>query len=348
MKTVVSVNEVAELEIKPQAELEQWKQLVKKEIESRWKNPEALNEVPCPVCNSKKQTPAFDKSGFHYVECTACKTIFSKNRPDSASLYDWYTQSASVKFWQEKLLKLSAESRKAKIIEPRAHWILDGISEYVQHPVGKKIQLTDISFFGGALVNTLDELTDDLHITSAGILADKEPNISKRVIVKPLTSFDQPGILEKTDVLVAIDVLDRIQDIKAFFAELENVISSEGIFFATCPVSSGFEIQSLWDRSPSVIPPDKLNLPSVQGLIDLFSLSSKWEILELSTPGMFDVESVRQEMKKHSDVEWPRSLHALLDNINNQGAGLFTEYLQSQRLSSFARLVIRRRGNKIY
>jgi hypothetical protein len=348
MKTVVSVNEVAELEIKPQAELEQWKQLVKKEIESRWNKPEAMFEVSCPVCNSKKQTDAFDKNGFHYVECTECRTIFSKNRPDSAALYDWYTQSASVKFWQEKLLKLSAESRKAKIIEPRAHWILDGVSEYVQHAIGKKIQLTDISFFGGALADTLDELSDDITITSAGILAGKEQYASKRVTVKPLASIDHPGTLDKTDVLVAIDVLDRIQNIKAFFAELENVINPEGIFFATCPVSSGFEIQSLWDRSPSVIPPDKLNLPSVQGLIDLFSRSSKWEILELSTPGMFDVESVRQEMKKHGDVAWPRSLHALLDNINNQGAGLFTEYLQSQRLSSFARLVVRRTGSKIY
>lgn len=348
MKTVVSVNEVAELEIKPQAELEQWKQLVKKEIESRWVTPELMHEVSCPVCNSKKQTLAFDKNGFQYVECTQCKSIYSKNRPDSVALYDWYTQSASVKFWQEKLLKLSAESRKAKIIEPRAHWILDGVSEYVQHAIGKKIALTDISFFGSVLVDTLDELSSDINITSAGILAGKEQYTSKRVTLKPLASIDQPGTLDKTDVLVAIDVLDRIQNIKAFFRELEDVINPEGIFFATCPVSSGFEIQSLWDRSPSVIPPDKLNLPSVQGLIDLFARSTKWEILELSTPGMFDVESVRQEMKKHSDVAWPRSLHALLDNINNQGAGLFTEYLQSQRLSSFARLVIRRTGNKIY
>lgn len=348
MKTVVSVNEISELEIKPQAELEQWKLLVASEIDEYWKNKNDFQSVLCPVCNGNENKHAFEKKGFVYVECSGCKTIFSKTRPTSTELHKWHLQSQAVTFWQEKLLKLSAASRKAKIVEPRAQWILDGISEYIKHEHGKEIQLTDISFFGGMLVDTLGELSKDIRITSAGILSGKEQYYSKKISVEPLDSMDNLGRLGKTDVLVAIDVLDRLHDIKKFFSDIENVVNPGGIFYATCPVSSGFEIQSLWDRSPSVIPPDKLNFPSIQGLINLFSVSDKWEILELSTPGMFDIESVRQEMKKHQEVQWPRSLHALLDNINKQGVGLFTEYLQSQRLSSFARLVLLRKDGKIY
>lgn len=343
MKTIVSVNEIDELEIKPQSELEQWKKLVKEEIVSRWKYSNELYDVPCPVCNSEKNTHAFDKIGFKYVECNDCKAIFARTRPIRSELHWWYTQSNSANFWQEKLLTLSSESRKSKIVEPRAHWILDGISEYIPK---KDIKLTDISFFGGALVEALVGLSQNIQIASSGVLANKEIINSDRVTVDPLPSIDNPGILKKTDVLIAIDVLDRVGNIKGFISELEDVVNPGGVVFATCPVSSGFEIQSLWDRSPSINPPDKLNLPSIQGLIDLF-LGSKWEILELSTPGMFDIQSIKREMKKAKDIKWPRSLHALLDHMDKQGEEQFTEYLQSQRLSSFARIVIRRTIGKI-
>ncbi len=348
MKTIVSVNEINELEIKPQAELLQWKQISKEEIESRWKSSAELHEVHCPVCNGDQYDPAFDKIGFSYVECTNCQAIFSKTRPSSSELHWWYTQSKSAQFWQEKLLKLSANSRRIKIVEPRAQWILDGISEYIQSTPDEQIKLTDISFFGRALVETISDFSENIQIISSGILADKEGPLSEKIVINPLTSIDNPGTLEATDVLVAIDVLDRVQNIKGFFSELEKVIKPGGIFFATCPVASGFEIQSLWDKSPSIIPPDKLNLPSISGLIDLFSRSDQWEILELSTPGMFDVECVIQEMKNNIDFNWPRSLHVLLGDIDKQGIVLFTEYLQSQRLSSFARIVLRKKNHKIY
>jgi hypothetical protein len=343
MKTVVSVNEIDELEIKPQSELDQWKKLVKEEILSRWEYSTELYEVPCPVCNSEINSPAFDKFGFKYVECNDCKAIFARTRPKNSELHWWYTQSNSANFWQQKLLTLSAESRKSKIVEPRALWILDGISEYISK---KDIKLTDISFFGGPLVEVLAGHSTNIQITSSGILSYKENVNSVRVAIDSLPAIDNPGILKKTDVLIAIDVLDRVRNIKSFMADLEDVVNPGGVVFATCPVSSGFEIQSLWELSPSLNPPDKLNLPSVQGLIDLFS-GSEWEILELSTPGMFDIQSIKREMNKSKDVKWPRSLHALLDHMDKQGVEQFTEYLQSQRLSSFARIVIRRISEKI-
>lgn len=348
MKTVVSVNEITELEIKPQRELDEWKKLVGNEIAERWLNSDKMQEVPCPVCNNKVTSDAFVKLGFHYAECDNCKTIYATRRPLSEELQAWYNTSKSVEYWYHTLLKSSAASRKAKIIEPRAQWILDGISEYIPISADDKISVTDISFFGGALADTLAELSDNIQITSAGVMAGIESYQSQSITVKPLVSFDMPSNLDQTDVLVAIDLLDRVQNINHFFSLLENVVKPGGVFFGTCLVSSGFEIQALWGNASSIIPPDKLNLPSVQSLIDHFSKSQQWEILELSTPGMFDAESVKREMGKNDNVTWPRSLKVLLDNINKQGIGLFTEYLQSQRLSSFARIVLRRSGHNIY
>lgn len=345
MKTVVSVNEISEFEIKPQAELNEWKKLITEEIAALWANNNNCVTVPCPVCKNAESTPAFHKLGFAYVECTICKTLYAQTRPCQKELSWWYKESASVNYWQQKLLKLSASSREEKIIEPRANWILDGLSEYMPHLPFKSIHYTDISFFGKGLIDKIAESAYEMQITAGGITDGNETYSSVKVISNTITSIDDLSGLEPTDVLIAIDMLERISSIHDFLSQIESIVNHDGLVFATCPVSSGFEIQSLWDKSPSIIPPDKLNLPSIKGLINLFSSSSKWTILELSTPGMFDVEIVRQAMKHSPDVNWPRSLHALLDDIDQQGIGMFTEYLQSQRLSSFARIVLRRERN---
>jgi hypothetical protein len=192
------------------------------------------------------------------------------------------------------------------------------------------------------LIEKVAAYAKGLKIVSAGI-TDEEVSFGDNQVAKNnLTSLDDFSGLQQTNVLIAIDVLERISSIAQFLRQMETVVSPGGILFATCPVSSGFEIQSLWEKSPSVIPPDKLNLPSVKGLIDLFAISGKWKILELSTPGMFDVAVVKQTIAQSPGEQWPRSLHALIDTIDQQGVSMFTEYLQSQRLSSFARIVLRR------
>ncbi|MEO8172114.1 MAG: hypothetical protein ABI581_03490 [Sediminibacterium sp.] len=343
MKTVVSVNEISEFEIKPQTELAEWKRLVENEMAERWTDKSKWVKVDCPVCSTNKPLPAFNKSVFSYVECGHCKTLYAQSRPSADELAWWYTQSASTKFWKENLLRSSASSRNEKIIEPRANWIVDGLAEYFPGISFTKIHLTDISFFGKALVEKIAEFANGITIVSAG-LTDSEVvyetgNIQKNNIAAP----DDLSQLQTTDAVVAIDMLERLPDIVLFLQQMEKTVRPGGVVFATCPVASGFEIQSLWDKSPSIIPPDKLNLPSVQGLLELFAAGDKWKVLEMSTPGMFDVDVVKKTMSQYPDQSWPRSLHALVDTIDRQGVGMFTEYLQSQRMSSFARIVLRKK-----
>jgi ribosomal protein S27E len=151
MKTVVSVNEISEFEIKPKAELARWKSSVTEEIHTRWAGKKDWVKVNCPVCSKNETIPAFDKSAFAYVECKNCKTLYAEERPSEKELNWWYKESASTRFWKQELLQLSAASRDEKIIEPRANWIMDGLSEYLPGQLFTGIHYTDISFFGKAL-----------------------------------------------------------------------------------------------------------------------------------------------------------------------------------------------------
>jgi hypothetical protein len=340
MKTIVSVQEISEFDIKPSAAIEEWRGLVREEIAVRWKNRSGWKKILCPICSIDNPTIAFEVFEFPYVECTRCGSLYAPSRPSEDELWSWYSNSRPAQFWREKLLPASEKARFEKIVSPREYWILDCIAEYF--PSARR--LIDISHNGRGVLDMIDvEDPKLLELTSAGMTADLEGKTTNRIKVQPTRIASLPG-LGPVDVVVAIDIFDRSVDLSALVEALKNLLNRGGLLFATVPVSSGFEIQTLWEKSPTIIPPDKINLPSVFGLKQLFG-EPDWEILELSTPGMFDVEMVYRAMRTDESVQWPRGIKALIHHLNAAERTSVVELLQSLSLTSFARIVIRKVGN---
>lgn len=338
MKTIVSVSEISELEIKPPKMVSQWRKLVETEIAARWKDRSHWITVGLPKCDQRQITPAFEKCGIAYFECGSCGSLFAPHRPSEDELSDYYRESAPARFWREQLMRTGAEARLEKLTRPRADWIQAGIAEYI--PTASR--LVDTSPHGREL---LDLLVSENHmlkqIVAAGIDPDLDGTTTARIKVLPCRAADLPS-LGPVDVIIAIDALDRAADCELLINAWADLLAVGGIIFATVPVASGFEIQTLWDRSPTVLPPDKINLPSIRGLQQFFA-EPTWEILELSTPGMFDVEIVRRAIEMEPTRPWPRVVRSLVEYTDKQAQFSLVELLQSQRLTSFARLVIRKK-----
>lgn len=336
MKTVVSVQEITELEIKPSTEVAEWRRLVAAEVATRWGDRSGWIVVPCPACGSDAAHAAFERLGIAYAECMDCGTLYAPQRPDESALRTWYRESAPARFWRERLLPVSATARQEKIVRPRADWVLDGIAENA--PQARR--LIDLSPHGRPLLDAIaDGALGLVELVAAGVTADLEGVATARVRVCPTGVAELPA-LGPTDVVVAVDVLDRAADPRALVSALERSVAPGGVVFATSPVC-GFEVQTLWERSPTVLPPDKLTIPTVRGLMQCFSAPA-WEILELSTPGMFDVETIRQAIAADPSGPWPRAVRVLMENSDTTGREAFVEFLQARRLTSFARLVARR------
>lgn len=339
MKTIVSVQEIAELEIKPSAEVAEWRKLVEQELASRWSKREQWISVRCPCCGTEPGKPTFEKLGIEYAECPTCGTLYAPRRPNDRDLASWYRDSAASRFWRERLLPASEEARLEKIVRPRAQWVMDGIAEYVPDAT----RLIDVSLSGRALLEEVASQSPALTtIVAAGAAADLEGPGSARISVRPTPTHKLRSV-GAADVITALDALDRASDMKASLDGIQETLEPGGILLATLPVASGFEVQSLWEQSSTVIPPDKINLPSVDGLMRVFS-APRWELLELSTPGMFDVEIVRRAITSRPNAPWPRVLRALVAKADEPARQALTEYLQSQRLTSFARVIARRRS----
>lgn len=337
MKTIVSVQEIAEFDIKPPAALAQWHSMVESELAQRFANRSSWVEAAWPTCTNAQMKPAFDHSGIQYVESESCGSIFALERPSEDDLWSWYRDSAPSKFWREQVLPASEEARREKITRPRADWIMDGIAEYC--PSARR--LVDLSTYGRALTNMLAEDQAGLtEITAAGVTAGLEGTLHAKVKANPARLRDLPAI-GPADVVVAIDAFDRASDPSLFLETMGRLVAPGGILFLTAAVASGFEIQTLWGKSPSINPPDKLNLPTVDALQKFFPAPG-WEIVELSTPGMFDVEMVRRVIEKDKGEPWPRVVRSLVLNTDEIGRTALVELLQTRRLASFARLIARR------
>ena len=336
MKTTVSIQEISEFEIKPQAAVAEWRRLVKEEIKSRWPNPAELPQVPWPTCQEDETVSAFERDGFNYVESKTCGSLFAARRPTEAELWSWYRDSKPSVFWREQILPASEAARLEKIQQPRADWIVAGIAEYA--PAARRV--LDLSPHGRPVLDILALEGNQLQIMASGMTADLEGGDTAGIRVAPTKTIDLPGH-GKVDIVVAIDVVNRAANLGELVTVLGQMIVPGGLIFATLAVASGFEIQTLWDRSPTIAPPDKLNLPTIDAIQQIFHRPI-WEIIELSTPGMFDLEMVRQTMQNEPSVVWPRVVRSLVEGTDPAGRLALIELLQARRMTSFARLILRK------
>lgn len=304
MRTVVSLQDLAELEIKPEGLLAEFREISARSIREAFPA-RTLVAVACPACGSPDDAPAFEKLGLLYRECRVCGSLFVSPRPTQAALDRYYMSSPAAAFWRERVLAETADARLEKLVGPRADWVIDGLAEHLPGARSGGDRST-----GGELLREL--------LSSAAIAVDAEAPLAF------ITAFDR---------------FDRVSDLPALVSDFARALRSGGLLFATAPCASGFEIQTLWERDEALLPPDKLNVPSIEGIRRLLA-PPRWEILELSTPGMFDAENVRRAVAQDPE-SWPRAVRALV-GTGPDGVRALQELLQRTRRASFARVIARR------
>ena len=291
MKTVVSLQDLLELEIRPSGLLTEYQRLTEAAVRA-W--PAAsLHRVACQACRADQPRPAFERFGLAYQECGRCGSVYLSPRPAAPVLADHAQASEAARFWRERVLPATDAARREKILLPRTDWVRDAIAEYAP---------------------------------GAGRILE-------------LAAYDLPEPRSAVQAVTAFEVIDRAPDLPLLVARIREVLEPGGLLFVTAPTISGFELQVLWERAATIAPPEKINVLSVDGLMALFG--EGWEVIELSTPGMFDVETVRRAIDADPSAPWPRAVRALVGGDEQRRLEL-QEYLQRSRLASFARLIVRR------
>src|SRR5262249_47893754 len=113
-----------------------------------------------------------------------------------------------------------------------------------------------------------------------------------------------------------------------------------GLLFLTSLVSSGFDFTVLGLKNHYLYPPDRANCFSLDGLKKLV-MQAGFKLIEVSTPGVLDVEIVQAHRKHAPDLPLSDFERGILDS-DEETRMAFQTFLQQRGRSSFARIVGRK------
>jgi 2-polyprenyl-3-methyl-5-hydroxy-6-metoxy-1,4-benzoquinol methylase len=287
--------------------------------------------ITCIACSHKENQSTFSKNGFDYSLCKNCGTLYQSPRPNIEEFEIFYKDSISSKYWAEVFFPTVAEKRREYIFKPRA----SSISEIckIKKLTGNK--LIEIGAGYGIFLEEWSKIRPEselIAIEPSKQLAEICRN-KKLVVIEKLA--EKVNDYESyADLVVCFEVLEHVYDPLSFVNTLAKFVRPGGWLFMSTLCVDGFDIQMLWEKSESISPPHHINFFSILGFKHLMKKAGLIEI-EISTPGVLDVEIVKKFMDKNNAFEEnPRFLNKILadENLANQ----FQKFLSENQLSSHA------------
>ena len=169
----------------------------------------------------------------------------------------------------------------------------------------------------------------------------KEKGVFQEVkVLSEMDLFFKEGNECSVGAGVLLESLDRAVHPDKLLTNIHRCLHSGGLLFITSLVSSGFDALVLGKENAYLYPPDRTNFFSLLGLKELVKRAG-FELLEISTPGVLDVEVVQTHMihgVKPVLSAFEKELMASNDDIRRH----FQKFLQQANMSSFARIMARK------
>lgn len=330
MRNVVFLDDLKESEIRPEHIYDEYKRLVDKDIKQYFSDKSLLTDIKCPGCQSKGEEKRFVKNGFTYHICGICGSWYASPRPSEEALRNFYKDSSSGKFLREVFFKKTSETRAQNVFSYRTQWLVDLVGEYLS----KKGIFLD---YGTRYPDFLKELNES-GVFSSFISFMPQCYEQEDLLLKNAKILKDPGeFAGKVDVFAAFEIIERVFSPKDLFDLAYRSCAKNGMFVITSVTASGFEYQILRDISPNVIVPDRLNILSLEAMISRIK-NAGFEIIEVSTPGRFDVETVKREYEKDRGIPIDGFWKYIFDNRGKEALRSLQEYLQHFQLSSHVRI----------
>jgi len=325
-----------ESEIRPLDLFNRYLALAREDCRKLLAKTESFIEVDCPACGDARKSPAFCKLGFNYVSCESCQSLYVSPRPSPELTRELYSEGKSVAFWSTDFYKETCAARKEKMFKPRAALVRELVDRYS----AKTSAMVDVGAGYGMFLEEMQKLN------VFDSLVAVEPNSQMASIcrekgfhVVPNRVEDVPAGTVHASCASAFEIVEHVFSPLEFLRAVHNLLLPSGLLVLTTLTVSGFDIQVLWEHSKSVYPPHHLNLISVTGM-ERLSERAGFHAVEISTPGLLDVDIVANALREDPNIAVPRFVLQLL-NGEEQTRQSFQEFLKNNRLSSHIRVVAR-------
>ena len=265
--------------------------------------------------------PAGDVEGLPYARCPQTGSLFLAELPEPSV---WASLLAEVTRFRHSPGAFHAglsQSRADHVYAPKLEWIEDALRlQEVRHP---------------ALLEVVTAPSDFTALLAESGSFSEVITVDESALAHGRATGEPP-----VGAAVCLEALDRAHDPEALLRAAAARLADGGLVFVTALVASGFDMAVLGLKNLYLYPPDRANCFSLEGLTRLLRRVGLTP-LEVSTPGVLDVEIVRA----HAVADPSLALSPFERRLLEAGAETheaFQTFLQQRGLSSFARLVTRK------
>ena len=305
--------------VHPQSLFEHEQELAKDFVEGHSSNSNS-SIGNCPVCGHRRDEVLFEKWGQKYAICTNTWSLSLASMPEEEVLKEYFFTSELAQFRASQYFQDKVAENRSEFWESQVEWIDGRIKRYLG---ADKYDIVD---WGTKSVSWYEALKDAQFIKNIFI---KDP-------LPPVTEID---IQEKVDAVCLMDVIQRQSNPGNILKQVNEALKADGLIIATCRAGSGFDILSLREHSDSVFPFDHICLPSPQGM-KLLLEQAGFEVLEITTPGLLDVDFLRKNAGGISKDQYFQRF--ILAQSNELVFERLQTFLQHNNLSSHLRVVARK------
>lgn len=281
----------------------------------------SISRELCPI-NGKKLIPAGTLDGLPYGRCPETNSLFLMTMPPPSAWAQVLTEANRKRQSPEGFHSSIAGSRAENVYLPKLDWIQNTLRiQEFSKPTLIEI-ITPPSRFT-SLLKSSGGFRDVIAVNEMDVVMGKKID----------------GVEPQAAVL--LESLDRVSDPTALLSAVHAALSKDGLLFLTALVSSGFDMQILGFNNLYLYPPDRTNCFTLKGL-EMFLEKNGFKLLEVSTPGVLDVEIVQAHLKRDPTIKLSNFEQHLI-SAGDDSKKAFQAFLQKSGLSSFARLVGRKK-----
>ena len=272
----------------------------------------------CPICMKKCAKIFFDKWGITYYRCEECYSIVAGVSEEDAEGYE------SLPKLREFYASEEYQSEGERVRETRWEEIIDWISfrSFRYNGVNERLRIIDYGNRWNAFVDKIRE--SNLCGEYIGLYQDGDTSVRDN----------------SADVVMAFDYIQRKMNPRDFFQSTYGILKSKGLLFLGIKAGSGMDVLLLKDKNPNVFPYEHVLMPSREGIYNMLE-DIGYEVLEYTTPGMFDVNFVTEHVDDIPDEDY--FIKYLLQSGTPQTIAELQRFIQKAGMSSYAQVVARKK-----